>query len=245
MAVRIHPNTSTTVHLPSTFNRGCRHAALKEEQIKCLDKLVQGEASALLGELPGRCDILVASASSEQTRARDFQQSLSIHLTYAFHSRPLPSFCRAGRCGIAQFLPPAPQAHSPESLPPPPPLPAAAAAAFVSEVSASDFVSGGSRGGSGGSGGGSSGFGAISDVDVKAAALSACDSPPYPSLFSPGWSIVALSFCFNSIYFVLILIHNILPPAGSCSCCWSGTRSFMRELCKQVTCDLLIVTCDQ
>jgi hypothetical protein len=52
-------------------------------------------------------------------------------------------------------------------------LPAAAASAFVSEISASDFVSCGS------SSGGSSVFGAITDIDVKVAALSACAPPKY------------------------------------------------------------------
>jgi hypothetical protein len=68
---------------------------------------------------------------------------------------------------MSQFLhsvPPAAQAHDAVS---PTYLPAAAAAAFVSEISASDFVSVGS------SAGGSI-FAAIADVDVKVAALNEC-----------------------------------------------------------------------
>jgi hypothetical protein len=84
------------------------------------------------------------------------------------HFSFLPPFSlQAARCGISQFLQSlSPAAQSPDASPPSLALPAAAAAAFVSEISASHFVSGG-----GSSGGGGSVFAAIADVDVKVAAL--------------------------------------------------------------------------
>ncbi len=84
------------------------------------------------------------------------------------HASP-PHLTRPGRCGISQFMQSVSSAAplselSPSSLC----LPAAAASAFVSEISVSDFVSCGS------SIGGGSVFSAITDIDVKVAALNAC-----------------------------------------------------------------------
>ena len=77
------------------------------------------------------------------------------------HSSFIFSSVQAARCGISQFLQSvshvAPPHDAPQHILH---LPAAAAATFVSEISASDFVSGGG-----------SIFAAIADVDVKVAAV--------------------------------------------------------------------------
>jgi hypothetical protein len=93
-----------------------------------------------------------------------FECSLSWHALS--DSSSLFSSVQAARCGLSQFLQSvshvAPAHDAPQPILH---LPAAAAAAFVSEISASDFVSGGS------SSGGGSIFAAIADVDVKVAAV--------------------------------------------------------------------------
>jgi hypothetical protein len=77
---------------------------------------------------------------------------------------------------MSQFLHSVSSAAQAHDAAPPLHLPASAAAAFVSEISASDFVSVGSSAGG-------SVFAAIADVDVRVAALN--EYAPY----SPGLSI--------------------------------------------------------
>lgn len=81
-------------------------------------------------------------------------------------------------------------ALSSETSQPPLHLPASAASAFVSEISVSDFVSCGS------SSGGGSVFSAITDIDVKVAALNAYAlfifrlNPLYPAFSSDVASLL-------------------------------------------------------
>ncbi len=78
----------------------------------------------------------------------------------------------------------------------------------MSEISASDFASGGSSAGSGGI------FGAIIDVDVKVSALNQCvHCNPTPRDQSSCRQILLRQIFFIELFFDFVLLHFLILDA--------------------------------